>query len=213
MANVNTEGSGGGGKHEKKRAKKGAVHLDMTPMVDLAFLLITFFMLATTLSKPKTTELIYPKELDEKDTTNRTKINDELAFTLLIGEEDKHIFYYTGKFNGDTTILAQTDFSKDGLRKLLFDKNARINDQIKKLDEAYMTQKFDKELYLEEKSKIYGDSLAPFVIIKTIDKSKWRNVINAMDELNITNVKKRAIQDMADSESIAMRQRIAALGL
>jgi hypothetical protein len=51
------------------------------------------------------------------------------------------------------------------------------------------------------------------VIIKTIEKSKWRNVINAMDELNITNVKKRAIQDMAESESIAMRQRIAELGL
>jgi biopolymer transport protein ExbD len=212
MANVNTEGSGGGGKHDKKRAKKGAVHLDMTPMVDLAFLLITFFMLATTLSKPKTTELIYPKELDKDDTTT-TKLKDDLAFTLLVGEEDEHMFYYTGKFKPDTTVLTKTDFSKDGLRTILFDKNARINDQIKKLDEAFVTQKFDKEIYLEEKSKIYGDSLAPFVIIKTIEKSKWRNVINAMDELNITNVKKRAIQDMGESESIALRQRIAELGL
>jgi biopolymer transport protein ExbD len=117
MANVNTEGSGGGGKHDKKRAKKGAVHLDMTPMVDLAFLLITFFMLATTLSKPKTTELIYPKELDKDDTTT-TKLKDDLAFTLLVGEEDEHMFYYTGKFKPDTTVLTKTDFSKDGLRTI-----------------------------------------------------------------------------------------------
>ncbi|MDZ4750665.1 MAG: biopolymer transporter ExbD [Flavobacteriales bacterium] len=212
MANVNTEGSGGGGKHGKKRAKKGSVYLDMTPMVDLAFLLITFFMLATTLSKPKTTELIYPKELDKDDTT-KTKLADELAFILLLGEEDEHVFYYTGKFKPDTTVMIQTNFSKDGLRKILFDKNKRINDQVVKLRELFDSKQVDEEVYKEEYSRIVGDSLAPFVIIKTIEKSKWKNVINAMDELNITNVKKRAIQDMAESEDIALRQRIAELGL
>ena len=212
MANVDTGGSDSG-KHGKKRAKKGNIHLDMTPMVDLAFLLITFFMLATTLSKPKTTELIYPKELEEEEKDKVTKVADELAITLLVGEEDEHLFYYTGMFKPDTTVLMQTDFSKDGLRKTLFDKNKRINDQVSKLRELHSSKQITDSLYQEQYSDIVGDSLAPFVIIKTIDKTKWRNVINAMDELNITNVKKRAIQDMGDSEAIALRQKIAELGL
>ena len=85
--------SGGGDKHGKKRPKKGAVRMDMTPMVDLAFLLLTFFILATSLSKPKTLEIIYPKEVENKD--DKTKLADELATTLIIGEEENQIFYYT----------------------------------------------------------------------------------------------------------------------
>ena len=100
--------SGGGDKHGKKRPKKGAVRMDMTPMVDLAFLLLTFFILATSLSKPKTLEIIYPKEVENKD--DKTKLADELATTLIIGEEENQIFYYTGKFNPDTTTLLTTDF-------------------------------------------------------------------------------------------------------
>jgi hypothetical protein len=62
-------------------------------------------------------------------------------------------------------------------------------------------------------SKIVGDSLAPFVVVKTLPTSKFKNVVNVMDELNITNVKKRAIVDMGDSEKIAMRQKVVELGL
>jgi biopolymer transport protein ExbD len=120
--------SGGGDKHGKKRPKKGAVRMDMTPMVDLAFLLLTFFILATSLSKPKTLEIIYPKEVENND--DKTKLADELATTLVIGEEENQVFYYTGKFNPDTTTLLKTDFSKDGFRKVLIDKNRTINEQV-----------------------------------------------------------------------------------
>ena len=66
------EGSEKGGKHKKVRAKKSSTHIDMTPMVDLAFLLLTFFILTTTFSKPKTMDITMPV----KDTTeiNRTKV-------------------------------------------------------------------------------------------------------------------------------------------
>lgn len=202
---------GGGGKHQKKKAKKGNVHLDMTPMVDLAFLLLTFFILATSLSKPKTMEIIYPKEVD--DTTKTTKVDDALATTVLVGEEDEHVFYYTGVFKPDSTVLIHTDYSKEGIRKVLLDRNKRINDQVTALKEQLTNNVINDTTYQVAYSKIVGDSLAPFVIVKTIPTSKFRNVVNVMDELNITNIKKRAIIDMGDSENIAMRQRIVELGL
>ncbi|MFN6378483.1 MAG: ExbD/TolR family protein [Flavobacteriales bacterium] len=211
MAEIIDGGGGGGGKHQKKKAKKGNVHLDMTPMVDLAFLLLTFFILATSLSKPKTMEIIYPKEVDKPDET--TKVDDALATTVLVGEEDDHVFYYTGVFKPDSTVLIHTDYSKEGIRKVLLDRNKRINDQVTALKEQLTNKTINDTTYQVAYSKIVGDSLAPFVIVKTIPTSKFRNVVNVMDELNITNIKKRAIIDMGDSENIAMRQRIVELGL
>jgi biopolymer transport protein ExbD len=211
MAEIIDGGGGGGGKHQKKKAKKGSVHLDMTPMVDLAFLLLTFFILATSLSKPKTMEIIYPKEV--KDEKEITKVDDALATTVLVGEEDEHVFYYTGMFKPDSTVLIHTDYSKEGIRKVLLDRNKRINDQVTALKEQLTNNVINDTTYQVAYSKIVGDSLAPFVIVKTIPTSKFRNVVNVMDELNITNIKKRAIIDMGDSENIAMRQRIVELGL
>lgn len=57
MAEVNTGDGGGHGKHDKKRAKKASTKIDMTPMVDLAFLLLTFFVLTSTFNKAKTMEI------------------------------------------------------------------------------------------------------------------------------------------------------------
>jgi hypothetical protein len=89
MAEI-VEGGGGGGKHGKKKAKKGSARIDMTPMVDLAFLLLTFFVLAATLAKPKAMEIIYPKEVDEQE--DKTKLDDALATTLLLGEHENEVF-------------------------------------------------------------------------------------------------------------------------
>jgi biopolymer transport protein ExbD len=207
--------SGGGDKHGKKRPKKGAVRMDMTPMVDLAFLLLTFFILATSLSKPKTLEIIYPKEVENKD--DKTKLADELATTLIIGEEENQIFYYTGKFNPDTTTLLVTDFSKDGFRKVLIEKNRTINEQVfelkKSLNEKGLSQEDYEAQYKEAYSKIVNDDNAPFVLIKTTDKSKWASVVNAIDELNICNVRKRAILDMEKNEKTSLDKRVEELGL
>lgn len=207
--------SGGGDKHGKKRPKKGAVRMDMTPMVDLAFLLLTFFILATSLSKPKTLEIIYPKEVENKD--DKTKLADELATTLIIGEDENQIFYYTGKFNPDTTTLLTTDFSKDGFRKVLIEKNRTINEQVfelkKRLNEQGLSQEDYEAQYKEAYSKIVNDDNAPFVLIKTTDKSKWASVVNAIDELNICNVRKRAILDMEKTEKTALDKRVEELGL
>jgi biopolymer transport protein ExbD len=207
--------SGGGEKGGKKRPKKGVVRMDMTPMVDLAFLLLTFFILATSLSKPKTLEIIYPKEVENKD--EKTKLADELATTILIGEGEDHLFYYHGKFDPDTTVLQKTDFSKDGFRKVLLDKNRTINERVFELKADLNSKQLSKEdyeaQYKEAYSKIVNDEMAPFVIVKTIDKSMWRNVVNSIDELNICNVRKRAILDMEENEQVAVEKRVKELGL
>lgn len=203
------DGGGGDGKG-KKKAKKPAASIDMTPMVDLAFLLLTFFVLAATLAKPKTMEIIYPKKAEDDSTT---KVNFQLATTLLLGENENEIFYYSGMFKPDSTQLYLTDFSKDGFRKIMLDKNFRVNDQVNHLKKLLQDKTIPETQYEEQYKKVVGDSLAPFVVVKTVDKTKYKNVINAIDELNLVNVRKRAIQDMAESEAIAVRQKSSELKL
>ncbi len=205
-------GGGGGGKKGKKKAKKGAASIDMTPMVDMAFLLLTFFVLAATLAKPKAMEIIYPKEVDDQDTT-KTKLQEKLATTLLLGVNENEIFYYPGLFKPEETVLVLTDFSKDGFRKIMLEKNASIDDQVKQLKAKLLNKEIDEQTYQEAYRQVVNAETAPFVIIKTVGETKYKNVINAMDELNICNVRKRAIQDMAESEFIALRQKSAELGL
>lgn len=129
MAEVNTDqgGSAKGGKHGKVRAKKASTHIDMTPMVDLAFLLLTFFMLTTTFSKPKTIEINMPVKDGEP-----TKVNN--AVTILLSDKDR-VFWYYGEFKPGETQLIKSDFSDNGIRKVLLDKNAVAHAEVMKLEE------------------------------------------------------------------------------
>src|SRR6266704_1623733 len=87
------EGGGGHGKGGKKRAKKSSTRIDMTPMVDLAFLLLTFFVLTSTFNKAKTMEINYPAEPEDK--TQQQKVHNALTFLLT---KDNEIYYYDGEF-------------------------------------------------------------------------------------------------------------------
>ncbi|MCE3226269.1 MAG: hypothetical protein K0S32_820 [Bacteroidetes bacterium] len=88
------EGGGGGHKGGKKRAKKQSTRIDMTPMVDLAFLLLTFFVLTATFSKPKSMELTLPAKPDNPEEQPPIKN----GITLILSDKDK-IFYYEKEFN------------------------------------------------------------------------------------------------------------------
>src|SRR6188508_1902508 len=90
------EGGGGGHKGGKKRAKKMSTKIDMTPMVDLAFLLLTFFMLTTTFNKPQTMEINMPT--NEK-TPDPTELPASKALTVILGKNDK-VYYYQGLNDG-----------------------------------------------------------------------------------------------------------------
>jgi biopolymer transport protein ExbD len=115
MAEINT---GEGGKKDKKRAKKVSTKIDMTPMVDLAFLLITFFMFTTSLTQPQAMELNMPDTKDNKT----TKLRQELALTIILGEGNK-VYWYTGIENPK---VETTDYSSGGIREVLKEKKQQI---------------------------------------------------------------------------------------
>ncbi len=198
MAQMDTGGGNEGGKHSKKRAKKSSTAVDMTPMVDLAFLLLTFFMLTATFSKPKTMEITFPKEAMEED--QKLKIADELATTFLIGEEVSEVFYYIGKFQPDTTQLIKVDMKSKDLRKFLLGRNDKINKEVTAIETRFKNREIADSTLKSLRSKSKGADDAPFVIIKTSRKSKYKSVIDMLDELNICNIGKYAVVDMSPDE-------------
>jgi biopolymer transport protein ExbD len=126
----------------------------MTPMVDLAFLLLTFFILTTTFNKPKTMELTMPdKVTDEKE---QTKINENDILNLVLAENNK-IYYWIGL----TPPAEVTNFSKEGVRKILLEKS-------------------------RENPKL-------MILIKPKDESRYNNMVDILDEMDITNQKRYAI--------------------
>ncbi|HRH33692.1 MAG TPA: biopolymer transporter ExbD [Catalimonadaceae bacterium] len=104
--------------------KKVSTKVDMTPMVDLAFLLVTFFMLTTTFSKPQTMEVNMP-EKNQKD--EKMKVAETRTTTLILSENNK-IYYYSG--SSENPEINVTNFSETGIRKLLLEKVRTIGDPI-----------------------------------------------------------------------------------
>lgn len=128
-------GGGGGGKKKggKVRVKKSSTRIDMTPMVDLAFLLLTFFVMTTTLNKPQAMQINMPDKPKEGD--EQPEVNEKNVLTLVLGENDK-IYWYIGITNPKVEV---TNFSATGIRKVLQEKkaeNPKIIILIKSLDEA-----------------------------------------------------------------------------
>jgi biopolymer transport protein ExbD len=165
MAEMNTNEKSHGKKGGKKRGKKMSTRVDLTPMVDLGFLLVTFFMLTTTFSKPQTMEINMPVKPKGTEVVedNQNAVKASKALTILLGEDNK-IFYYSGVPSKDITPDL-TDYSAEGIRKVLLEKNKEVNGLV--------------------------------VLIKPTDSSSYKNVVDILDEMNITNIKRYALVDVA----------------
>jgi biopolymer transport protein ExbD len=191
----NDSDSGKGGKHGKVRAKKQSTHIDMTPMVDLAFLLLTFFMLTTTFGKPKTMEINMPvKPPPGQEIKN--EVNN--AITILLSGDNK-IYWYYGELKPETK-LTLTDFSSSGVRKLFLDYNKQAVDEIKTLKENALKTKMNEDTLKSRIVDIKGKKYALMVLVKTDDKAKYKNVIDIIDELNICLIGKYALVDLDTRE-------------
>ncbi|MDR3667176.1 MAG: biopolymer transporter ExbD [Ignavibacteriaceae bacterium] len=125
MAELDTSKGGGHKKGKKKRSKKASTRVDLTPMVDLAFLLVTFFMMTTTFSKPQTMEINMPVKpppgSEQKDQSTKAS----QTMTIILGANDK-VFWFKG--TPDTANFSTTDYSPNGLRRILIDINKSTKD-------------------------------------------------------------------------------------
>ena len=115
MAELNT-GDGGGGKGGKVRSKKQSSKVDLTAMVDLAFLLITFFMLTTSLSKPQSMDLSLPDKDDDPTKNKDIKVDENRTMTVILGENNK-LTYYMGLLSSPIAGPKDIAYGKDGIRR------------------------------------------------------------------------------------------------
>ena len=200
MAEVQQKDNGGG----KGKQKKMTIRVDFTPMVDMNMLLITFFMLCTSLSKPQTMEISMPsndKSITEED---QTKVKASRAITLILGGDDR-VFYYTGEPNyEDYTSLKETTYEADGLRARLMGRNADIVAKIKALKAEKLEKKFSDEEYNERAMKIKDVNTAPVVMIKATDDATYENLVDALDEMQICSISKYAIVDITEGDEFLL---------
>jgi len=202
--------SGGGNSGGKKRAKKSSTRVDMTPMVDLAFLLLTFFVLTSTFSEPKIMSLVYPAKIDEKDIVEPPKVNNGITFILT---EDK-IFYYSGQFRmtpGEgfpATQLEETDFGPKGIRKLLADRNKSVIQEHQKLDLELQQHKIVDSIAKKKLIEAKKKPNALKVLIKTDIKATCKNFIDLIDELKIADVGVIAPVDLLKDEETLLNAKI-----
>ncbi|WP_419801877.1 ExbD/TolR family protein [Mucilaginibacter sp.] len=141
MAELDT--SGGGKKSGGKvRSKKASTRVDLTAMVDLAFLLITFFMLTTTLAKPQAMDLGMPDKDDTKK--DQLAVPASRTMSILLGSKDK-LEYFVGEPGKVSPIIS--DYSKNGIRKALIENSQRIKAQSGGKDMIVLIKPSDKSNY------------------------------------------------------------------
>ena len=194
-----------GGKNGKSKQKKFAVRVDFTPMVDMNMLLITFFMLCTTLSKPQTMEISMPS--NDKSITEQQKsmVKASQAITLLLGADNK-LYYYEGEPNyKDYTSLKETSYTPDGIRSILLQKNAAAVNKVRALKQQKLDLKISEEEYRTQVSEIKSGKDTPTVIIKATDDASYKNLIDALDEMQICNIGKYVITDIAEADEFLMK--------
>lgn len=178
MAELDTSG-GGKNKGGKVRSKKQSTRVDLTAMVDLAFLLITFFMLTTTLAKPQAMDLAMPDK--EKQDQQELTIADNRTMTILLGANNR-IEWYMGLVDKPLTPPQVDNYGRNGIRKALVENAKKV-------------------------IATTGDpSKGLIVLIKPSDQSNYRNFVDILDEMKVSNIDRYAIVEISEPD-IALLKR------
>ncbi|HAL95760.1 MAG TPA: biopolymer transporter ExbD [Chitinophagaceae bacterium] len=194
MASIDTSSEQGGKKGPGvKKAKKLSTRVDMTPMVDLGFLLITFFVFTATMSSPTTLDLNMPKDIKKQE--DQTEVKESSVLTIMLGKADQ-VYYYEGKLVVDATgnNFKQTTFK--GIRDIIVNKKKEV------MDRYY--QRPDPAC--EAKAKAEGKPISNcadkdfVVIIKPSNDATYRNTVDILDEMTINQVRTYAMVKIADVE-------------
>jgi biopolymer transport protein ExbD len=197
------QNEGGGKKKGKRRPKKHSTHIDMTPMVDLFCLLLTFFMLTSAFSKPKVMEIgLPPKEQDPNVIPPR--IPDERVVNIILDENDK-VYWYNGMIDPKKPIptLSETNFSADGLRKVFLNRNKAFFLKVDDFNKQVLSGAIDiprDSIKSEIRKMKREDNSGPVVLIKATEKAKYGSVVNVIDELSITSISRYSIIELSKPE-------------
>lgn len=180
MAELDT--SDKGGKSDKKvRVKKQKSKVDLTAMVDLAFLLITFFMLTTSLSKPQSMDLGLPDKANNSEKDIHFKVDENRTMTVLLGAKNE-LKWYMGLLNTPIVPPQNTVYGKNGIRKELLSRKKSVIEYTKNKDKGLI------------------------VIIKPSNHSNYRNLIDILDEMAIVGVPTYAIVDITPEEMKLLKE-------
>lgn len=170
---------------------KGSPRVDLTPMVDLGFLLITFFMFTTTMAKPKAMQINMPFKDDALKDENKSQVKESTAMTILLSK-DHRIYYYNG-IGSDPTNPPQlhvTGFKDaEGIR------------------DAIIQKKKDVQSRIASGALEANDNFT--VMIKPADNSTTDDLVDILDEMTINGVPIYAVVDITpvDLEFISMTEK------
>ncbi|HLN21017.1 MAG TPA: biopolymer transporter ExbD [Bacteroidales bacterium] len=203
MAEIIQDESGKGG---KKKAKKHAPHIDMTPMVDLMCLLITFFMLTTAFSKAKVMEINLPEKIKDPENQQAPKISASRTVNLIIGPNDK-VYYYPGNVKpedyNNLPPVQELDFSaaQGGLRFFLLERNRTLARKINEYQDEVLKGTYGQLSQDSVQSTIAqlkkDDDTGPIVLIKAYKEAKYGNFVDILDEMNICGIARYTFVDIA----------------
>lgn len=178
MAEIAENPQGGG----KGKAKKQSTRVDLTAMVDLAFLLITFFMFTTTLAKPKAMQIALPTD-DPVD--KPPQADDDVVMTVLLAPKNV-VLYYFGKPEDAAT-------NPDAIHATTFDKEKGIRKAI--LDKRKAVQALGAPLGIDK-----NGNNKTLVLIKAVDSASYGNMVDILDEMHVADIKYYALLPISDPE-------------
>ena len=198
MAEIQQNDKGG---KQKGKQKKMTVRVDFTPMVDMNMLLITFFMLCTSLSKPNTMEIAMPSN-DKVKEEEQTKVKESRFITIWFDKDNK-VYYCEGIPDyKNWESIKESSYDADGIRALILNRNKDVIARIKELKERKANGEITDEEYEEQAKEIRKDKNAPVVTVKGADDAIYKNMIDVLDELTIENVATYALVPMEEGDSL-----------
>lgn len=201
-------------KKKESKQKKMSTRVDFTPMVDMMMLLITFFMLCTTLSKPQAMQLTMPSNDKNVTDQDRNAAKASQTITIYAAGNDK-IFYIEGLPNyDDPSCLKETTWGRQGIRDVLIKHTteeginpvARIMVAKAKLDEQKAAGKMPDSVYNARLTQIKKGELEDgkiptmTIIIKVLDTASYKNMVDVLDEMQICSIGTYVIDKINDSD-------------
>ena len=210
-------------KKKQSRQKKMNTRVDFTPMVDMMMLLITFFMLCTSLAKPQTMNLTMPSNDKNISDQDRNAAKASQTITIYVCGQDK-IFYVEGIPNyEDPTCLKETTWGNDGIRDVLIKHvtedgftpvadimAAKIKLDQKKLENPaqYPDSIYDQALAKIKRGELESGKIPTMtIIIKCTDECSYKNMVDALDEMTICSIGTYVIDKINEDDLKLMEKR------